>query len=476
MERASHSEVPTRDRRQKDRRNRIRRASGRIEADARIDTIRKLQSLLELARLFDLDLQLGDILIQIAKKATAVMEADLCSVFLFDPETDELCLTVSLDLGERQIRMPSRAGVAGHCFTSGEVLNLEDAYTDPRFNRDVDRQTGYRTRSLLCMPLYTRERGKLGVIQLLNKKDGVFTQDDETLLRTFGNHASIFIEMAQLQRARIDALERSRAELERLNRAKDKALDHLSHELRTPLAVIQGNLKVLKRKLQGQHSALEAGRHFEILENHLRRIMDIQQETDKMIRVYQEVEIEEIPLFAVATQAVERARQRAPHRTLRMAVDGAQALSLRLERQTLDEVLDGLLKNAIENTPDEGLIRVWFERQGASLRLTVEDYGIGITAENQAFIFDGLFHTQETDAYTSKKPYDFYAGGKGLDLRRMKLYGQRFGCDLSVESRRCVYIPTDRDLCPGRISACSHCQRPEDCLASGGSVFTVAFP
>jgi light-regulated signal transduction histidine kinase (bacteriophytochrome) len=158
-----------------------------------------------------------------------------------------------------------------------------------------------------------------------------------------------------------------------------------------------------------------------------------------------------------------------------MAVDGAQALSLRLERQTLDEVLDGLLKNAIENTPDEGLIRVWFERQGASLRLTVEDYGIGITAENQAFIFDGLFHTQETDAYTSKKPYDFYAGGKGLDLRRMKLYGQRFGFGLAVESRRCVYIPTDRDLCPGRISACPHCKRPEDCLASGGSAFTLSF-
>ena len=99
-----------------------------------------------------------------------------------------------------------------------------------------------------------------------------------------------------------------------------------------------------------------------------------------------------------------------------------------------------------------------------------------ITPENQAFIFDGFFHTQETDLYTSKKPYDFYAGGKGLDLRRMKLYGQRFGFDLSVESRRCNYIPTDRDLCPGKISACPHCQGPEDCLVSGGSAFTLSFP
>jgi signal transduction histidine kinase len=204
--------------------------------------------------------------------------------------------------------------------------------------------------------------------------------------------------------------------------------------------------------------------------------MDIQQETDKMIRVYQEIVMEDLSLFSIATHAVERARQRAPHRNLRMEVEGAKDLSLRLERKTLNEVLDGLLKNAIENTPDEGLIRVSFERKGASLHLKVEDFGIGITAENQAFIFDGLFHTQETDSYASKKPYDFYAGGMGLDLRRMKLYGQRFGFDLSVESRRCVYIPTDRDLCPGRISACPHCERPEDCLASGGSAFTLSFP
>ena len=476
MERAPNSEAPFPERRREDRRKQIRRASGRVEAHARLDTIRKLESLLELGRLVNLDLQLGDILSQIAQRAAEVMEADLCSLFLFDPETNELCLAVSLDLGEGQIRIPSWMGLAGHCFTSGEVVNLEDAYADPRFNRDVDRRTGYRTRSLLCMPLYTRERSKLGVIQLLNKKAGVFTQDDETFLRTFGNHASIFIEMAQLQKARIEALEKSQVELKRLNKAKDKALDHLSHELRTPLAVIQGNLKLLRRKIEGGLSPAEMTRHFEILDSHLRRIMDIQEDTDRMIRASQKTAAEALPLFSIVTQAVEKAKQRAPHRTLRLEVEGARDLSLRLDGKILEEVLDGLLRNAIENTPDEGLIRVSFERKGARLQLKVEDFGIGITAENQAFIFDGLFHTQETDSYTSKKPYDFRAGGKGLDLRRMKLYGQRLGFDLSVESRRCVYIPTDRDLCPGRISACPHCEQTNDCLASGGSIFTLSSP
>ncbi|MDI7261898.1 MAG: histidine kinase, partial [Thermodesulfobacteriota bacterium] len=99
-----------------------------------------------------------------------------------------------------------------------------------------------------------------------------------------------------------------------------------------------------------------------------------------------------------------------------------------------------------------------------------------ITEENQKFIFDGLFHTQETDLYSSKRPYDFNAGGKGLDLLRIKVYGKRFGFDLSVGSRRCLYLPTDRDLCPGTISACPHCRGVEDCSASGGSTFCVSFP
>jgi signal transduction histidine kinase len=146
-----------------------------------------------------------------------------------------------------------------------------------------------------------------------------------------------------------------------------------------------------------------------------------------------------------------------------------------MDIRILEGILEGLLKNAIENTPDEGVIRILLERKDGTPLLKVQDFGVGITEENQRYLFDGLFHTQETDLYTSKKPYDFNAGGKGLDLLRMKVYGQRFGFDLSVESRRCIYLPSDRDLCPGRISKCLHCRKLEDCFTSGGSTFFVSF-
>jgi signal transduction histidine kinase len=505
-----------------DRRQVIRRTEDRVREQALSGGMRRQRSLLELGQLIGLDLKLDEMLLQIAKKACEVMEAERCSIFLYDTNTDELWSTVALGMGEQVIRIPSGSGIAGYCFQTRQIVNLEDAYTDPRFNREVDAHTGYRTRSLLCTPIYNREGRPLGTIQLLNKSDGVFTQEDEVFLKTFGNHASVFIEMAQLQKARIDALEQSRKELERLNRVKTKALDHLSHELRTPLAVIRGNILILKRKLQSQIAFAEGEKLFQALEKHLNRLLEIQQETDKIIRSYKEIEegflpdeldqlwrrledISEIPpdikghwdalkgwmmrslsgrsgalesivLFPFAERVLEKVRQRAAYRDIHFYLEGTKGHSVFMDPRILEDVFEGLLKNAVENSPDEGMIQILLEQKDQRLLLKVRDFGIGITEENQKSIFDGLFHTQETELYASKRPYDFNAGGKGLDLLRMKVYGQRFGFDLFLESRRCTHLPTDRDLCPGKISTCHNCVRPEDCFASGGSTFCISFP
>jgi signal transduction histidine kinase len=461
-----------------------------VQQFAQNDKIRKLHSLLELGRLIGLDLKLDEMLLQIARKACEVMESDRCTLFLHDPNTDELWSKVALGMGERAIRIPSGAGVAGHCFRTGETINLADAYSDARFNREIDERTGYLTRSLFCAPVYNRDGKRLGVIQLLNKKDGAFTEEDETFIHIFVNHASIFIEITQLQKARIEALEQSRRELERLNRVKSKALDHLSHELKTPLSVIRGNINLLKKRLSTEDASAKAAPLFERLGRNLNRILAIQEETDNIVRSYRELEGESspddtgrkgtgrgepIPLRSFAERMLEKVKERSAHREIRFQLDVDGDHRVTMAPTILEDVLVGLVKNAVENTPDEGTIRVLSERKDDRILLKVKDFGIGITEENQKSIFDGLFHTQETDLYTSGKPYDFNAGGKGLDLLKMKVYGQGFGFDLTVASRRCVHLPTDRDVCPGRISACPHCQKAEDCLSSGGSTFCVSF-
>jgi signal transduction histidine kinase len=458
---------------------------------ARVDSIRKLRSLLELGHVIGLDLKLDEMLVQIATKACEVMESDRCTVFLYDPRTDELWSKVALGMGGQVLRIPCTTGAAGYCFQTGETINLVDAYADSRFNKEVDRNTGYRTRNLFCAPIHKRDGKRLGVIQLLNKKDGVFSTDDERVLKLFANHASMFIEIAQLQEARLEALEQSRKELERLNRVKSKALDHLSHELKTPLSVIRGNINLLKRKQPADLSSARAGLLFEALERNLNRLLAIQEETDDIIRSHRGLEegmsrdaggdmdsarAEPIALRPFTEQVLEKVREQAAHRVIRFQLQVAGDHQVTMDPGILDRVLVGLLKNAVENTPDEGAILVLSEEKDHRILLKVRDFGIGITDENQKSIFDGLFHTQETDLYASRKPYDFNAGGKGLDLWKMKIYGRSVGFDLSMESRRCVYLPTDRDVCPGRISACHHCQGPEDCRSSGESTFCLSLP
>jgi signal transduction histidine kinase len=218
--------------------------------------------------------------------------------------------------------------------------------------------------------------------------------------------------------------------------------------------------------------------------------MDIQQETDQIIRSHQELEMkprlpeidhppsispEDISLHAFTEAILESVKRHAGHRDIQFEMEGEKDLHLLIDPRILEESLVSLLKNAIENTPDEGMIRVVLEQKGEWIQLKVQDFGIGITKENQRHLFNGLFHTLDTELYTSKKPYDFGAGGKGLDLLRIKTYGQRFGFDISAGSQRCTYIPTEKDLCPGKISECPNCRVREDCLNSGGSTFCLTF-
>jgi len=319
-----------------------------------------------------------------------------------------------------------------------------------------------------------------------------------------------------------EALVKSHQELERLNRAKTKAVNLISHELRTPLSVIQGNIRLLKKKLRRLSVDLNLQNTMETLERNLGRLSAISKETDQIFRVSQELEagvlldsldrlwqriedlsdmppnvlehfnglkswlsqylsgstesFQSINLFPFVLDVLERTKQLSSHRNIRFRVEGKNDLFVVIDPLILQSVVEGLLRNAVENTPDGGMIRLVVEEKNGKIALHVSDYGVGITEEDQRYIFDGLFHTKETELYASKKPYDFGAGGKGLDLYRMKVYGQRFGFDLSVTSKRCVYIPTDQDQCPGDISRCSHVRNSEECAASGGTTFTVAFP
>jgi hypothetical protein len=91
-------------------------------------------------------------------------------------------------------------------------------------------------------------------------------------------------------------------------------------------------------------------------------------------------------------------------------------------------------------------------------------------------IFGGFFHTQETEFYSSKTPYEFNAGGSGSDLLRIKTFSERLGFSVYFESTRCKFLPTDTDICSGKISVCPFINDKSDCFSLGESIFSITFP
>ncbi|MGB0035236.1 MAG: GAF domain-containing SpoIIE family protein phosphatase [Candidatus Acidiferrales bacterium] len=161
-----------------------------IELSTVVEATKSLNSTLDLAELLNIILQL----------TTRQTGAERGTVFLMDHERNEIWSLVGIGLDQLEIRLPVTRGIAGWVAQNGEVVNLADAYADPRFESEVDLRLGFRTRSLLCLPIRNKDGQTIGVLQLLNKKTGPFTQGDATMLRNISDHVALALENAQLHR------------------------------------------------------------------------------------------------------------------------------------------------------------------------------------------------------------------------------------------------------------------------------------
>jgi energy-coupling factor transporter ATP-binding protein EcfA2 len=130
------------------------------------------------------------------RKLGRILDVERASLFVVDHASRSLVLRVSEDLPEEgEIRIPLGTGIAGAAAASGEAIRVDDAYSDPRFNPEVDRKSGFRTRSILCLPVFDREGRVFGVAQLLNRRDGQpFDQQDERRFGEFVGSIGVILE------------------------------------------------------------------------------------------------------------------------------------------------------------------------------------------------------------------------------------------------------------------------------------------
>ncbi len=439
-------------------------------------------------------------------------------VILLDPENKEFFFREAafedFETGRKikEIRFPADRGVAGYVYRTGKPLMVPDTSESPDFFQQVDQQSGYQTRNMLDVPIKIEDR-MIGVLCTVNKKEGSFDQTDVELLSAIANIVALPVENAGIN----EELKRSYEEVQILNRAKDRVIHHLSHELKTPVSVLSASLTLLAKKLS-QIEDRGWKPIFERAQRNLQRLLDMQYEiedilrqrdyqsyhmlsglldactdelevlvseqlgaTDLVRRIRQRVDelfgpreviSEKIELGPFVQEKISSLRPRFRHRQVRLECDVLPTRDVFVPPVVLDRVVEGLVRNAVENTPDGGRIVVSVRNGEIGPELEVKDCGVGISEENQRLIFENFFTAYEPMQYSTRKPYDFQAGGRGFDLLRMRIFSERYHFKIRMVSKRCPVMDEDGQTCGGDMSRCASAN---ECQDRGGTTVTVQF-
>ena len=171
---------------------------GSVSVARLLDSQKKDAEFLHVVAEISSEIQLGPLLRMIISMVTRMLSAERSTLFLHDPKTSELYTEVGEGLGATRIRFPHDKGIAGTVFQTGETVNIPYAYADLRFNPAFDRQTGFFTRSLLCVPVLNKRGAVIGVTQVLNKIGGTFHSQDEIRLKAFSSQIAVALENARL--------------------------------------------------------------------------------------------------------------------------------------------------------------------------------------------------------------------------------------------------------------------------------------
>ena len=465
---------------------------------------------------------LEELLDYISDEVKRLLNTEGATVALFDEEGNDfyfLGAAYEDSSAQQQIktmRHPFDNSVSGRVVRTGKPVIVHDTSKEPDFNNAVDKAIGFHTRNMVVVPLSARER-IAGVIIAINKKVGSFDDRDKKLLTMIGSTVALSIENARFAKELSEAYK----EVSSLNRAKDKIIDHLSHELKTPVSILLASLKFLSRRLEHLPEKDWKSTYDRAFRN-LERILDIQYQVGDIMRdpeyktytmlsflldqCADELEIllaektgegeivqwmrrrideefgprtsrlEEISLEAFLEERIDTLKPLFSSRRVDILTRLEKSPSICLPSHVVQKIVDGLIRNAVENTPDGGKIELFVNQKGKGTELAVKDSGVGITPDDGKRIFEGFFPTQETMDYSSKSPFEFNAGGKGADLLRIKVFAERYGFQVDLKSDRCRFLPQKNQMCPGSIELCQHCGDKADCYHSGGSTFRLFFP
>lgn len=346
--------------------------------EATKNKIEKFHQLLEAAKLVNSTLELDRLLPIILSNAVNATNADRGTVFLIDETKQELWSKAFQGNELSEIRLPINSGIAGNVTQTGITINISDAHNDERFNPDIDKQTGYTTKSILCMPLKNKDGKILGVFQLLNKKKGNFTEEDEDYINAFSIHASIAIENTNMAQQMVQS--------ERLS-AVGRMANTIIHDIKNPMATMRLYTQLLKSKVGNEEAAKmtdEIVRQIDRFVKMTQEILDFSRGT--AVTNFEATNVEQFINDVIAFFEKDFAKRNISI-TKKISFDGI----FNLDHDKMMRVIYNLAGNAADAMKEGGNFTISVFKENSSLIMEFIDTGVGMTEEVKSKIFEPFF-------------------------------------------------------------------------------------
>ena len=373
----------------------------------RLDGYRRL---IEIARDLASTLDLDVLLYRIVTAAAEITEAEAGSILLYDGTARRLHFQVATNIDQPTMRgliVPLEGSIAGWIVTNRKPVRTTEAHNDPRFFSDIEQATGFHTCSLLGVPLITKEK-VVGVLEVLNKKKGNFTDADESLLLVLGAQAAVAIENSRLFQ-------------------QSDLISEFVHELRTPLASLSTATYLLLRPeiSQEQREQITFNIHNETL-----RLNTLASSFLDLARLESgRVQFRKMR-FSVSDliyECKDVMQGKADEERIQVRVESTEDIPLlEADRDKIKQVLLNLLSNAIKYNRPSGSVIVHPEATETEIVVTVQDTGMGIPEDALPHLFEKFYRVRE---------HENKAGGTGLGLSICKQIVQGHNGALEVKSK-----------------------------------------
>ena len=379
-------------------------------AEVKTQKLDGYRRLIDIARDLASTLDLDILLSRIVHAAAEISGAEAASILLYDDTSRQLYFQVATNMDEsmrRGIVVPLEGSIAGWIVNNRETVRLTNAHNDPRFFSPVEQATGYSTKSILGIPLVTKNK-IVGVLEALNKPKGKFTDTDESMLLVLGAQAAVAIENARLFQ-------------------QSDLISEFVHELRTPLSSLSTATYLLLRPemSQEQRDQIVNNIHNETirLNSLASSFLDLARLESGRVQ-FRKMNFSVADLFYECKDVI---ASKAMESNIQIRVESPEGMPLlNADRDKIKQVLLNLLSNAVKYNRPNGTVMLRTEMTEKELVLIVQDTGLGIPEEAVPHLFEKFFRVREHESRVQ---------GTGLGLSICKQIVSGHGGRIEVKSK-----------------------------------------